>query len=229
VVIPLEIPVPRELDLVHLRKWVRQRLPATEEQRSQLLAAIGAWQRLHRGRAKRGDLQLVVDAAMSQYSAIWCTGAELLGRLISAAPGAKEAFEQAVKRGNAAQRWHLNTGLYDCLDRDFSREMLRQSLHDKSAAVRERASEKIQQLAFVELVGDMLEREKIETRPRTLEMIQHNRLLLSQGWYALTHQGQMRMIIRCSDGGISSKRVTSDELEHQTLDEIAHDRQMALI
>jgi hypothetical protein len=229
VVIPLEIPVPRERDLDHLRTWVRERQPAPSAQKKQLMAAIDAWERLHESRGRTGDLELVVAAAMSQYAAIWCTCTELLGRLISIAPGAREAFEQAMKKAKAAQRRQLISGLYYCVDRDFSREMLRQSLHDKSAVVRERAAEKAEDLAMVELADEMLKQEQVEKKQGTLDVLRHNRLLLTQGWYSEVIYGTVQLVVRIPTGGISIERVTEEALKHQTLGEIANDRQASLI
>jgi hypothetical protein len=222
VVIPLEIPVPRERDLDHLRTWVRERQPAPAPQKKQLMAAIDAWERLHESRRRTGDLELVVAAAMSQYAAIWCTCTELLGRLISIAPGAREAFEQAMKKAKAAQRRQLISGLYYCVDRDFSREMLRQSLHDKSAVVRERAAEKAEDLAMVELADEMLKQEQVEKKQGTLDVLRHNRLLLTQGWYLKPSPDpdQMVLVVRLQHGGTPGRWISAQDLRERTLEQL---------
>jgi len=201
-------------------------LSATDEQRSQLLEAIDAWERLFDGSGRAGDLALVVAAATSQYAALWCTGTELINRLISIVPEAQVEYERVLATGRAPQRWHLITGLYNCPDRDFAREVLRRSLHDKAASVRERAAQKVWRLAFVELADVIWKREQIETNPSVCESLNHYHLLLTQGWYTEIINGEMQLVISVPYG-ICSRRVDPSELEGRSLAEIAHDRQVA--
>jgi hypothetical protein len=204
-----------------IRDHLRKRYPELEHP---LLAVVDGFDAIQANAIiDAGDLRPIVEAASSQRRPLLENATTLLSELT-------ERYEEA--RGAVAamsedSRNHVRFNAILCLGSPtplaFTLGILRRSLRDKSARVREKAADWAGRLRLREFVPDLESAFSIEQNSKAKRTIEFELKLLRDGYILEPRREGFFVTTHRSGGGVTAQFVPHAELEQRGIDAIVAD------
>jgi hypothetical protein len=195
--------------------WIRDTIePRCPELVRPIRDALDAFDAIQRaGRADAERLMPIVEAAQSHRRPLYDMAVGLLQELTADFAEARESVARMASDKRSQVRFNAVISLGARTPRDFSGEVIRQALRDKSAKVRQKAADWAQRRGMAEIVPDLAAALAVESHAATKETMEFN-LPLLRDRYLLKKDGAAGFLITIPYArGISTRRVSQEELD----------------
>jgi hypothetical protein len=201
-------------DLAWLRNWAETN-PRLKEERSVILAAMDAFERLSREATLSGaQLQALVVATRSQRLAACSMGCRLLGNLACRHGAAQEAYREVLTSGRAKVRLWAIFWLHPEMPGPQLQDVLGQGLTDRSKHVRKQAAQKCDQLNLREMVPVILRQAAAEADAEVKRELEYHARMIQDGYVIERNaQGGLTLYVRLKGGGVTWQEIKQKDVD----------------
>jgi hypothetical protein len=199
-----ELPDPCSLEglpVSSYREWLRRRWE-DEAKKAPAFRALDVYESLtSREDVTAEEIAPVVDAARSPYFVSWGIGFRFLCRLGARYDVARQAMRGLAQASYAELRVRALASLHDRLPKEFSIELARRGLADRSRRVRTASGNVCLQLLLTELLPELEEAARAESHPETKLGLESSVGLLRDAFFLYPlPNGRRSLTVRISDG-----------------------------
>jgi hypothetical protein len=163
------------------REWLRNFPKEPADRMAAALAAVVAIEAYER-RGTAASLAPLVLAACSPHKLVFETGCNLLVKLATRDPEARQCLLQMARDRDATARFHAVAYLKSALPEELRLEIVTLALGDRSTKVRQKGIERAEDFEFRQFLPRLEDMQRTETNPAVLRSLAFHIPLLREGF-----------------------------------------------